>query len=157
LTHPVHTFRVPVLPLLAGLFACSAAGVGIGLAIASATRVVSSGGEMMTPALIAFGAAVVGSIGGVALLNLIATRVDRFGAGFLVSSGARMMLGLVLCVATAQVLGLKGATLWYCFLGAGLLCLFFETGWAVRMNNRLTMQHVSSRTSSVSAATGVAS
>ena len=98
----------------------------------------------------------VASLAGVAILHLIATRADRFGAGFLASSGSRILLGVIMCFATMQVLSLTGATVWYCFLGAATLGLVFETAWAVRVNTRLMSEHRESPQGSVSSAAGVA-
>lgn len=112
--------------------------------------------QVMSAAIVAGAASIVGSLAGVAILHLIATRAERFGAAFLAASGSRIMFGVLMCFAAAQVLNLTGAAVWYCFLGAAMLGLIFETAWAVKVNTRLMTEHRESSQQSVSSAAGVA-
>ncbi len=111
--------------------------------VASSQQPADARTGLAAPAAVAIGSAIVAALGGVALLQLIATRIDRFGTGFLAASGTRILVGLLMCFVTAQVLALKGPTVWYCFLGAAMLGLLFETAWAVRINAKLVSEHAS--------------
>lgn len=154
LTSPDTPFRLPVFRLLGGLVALNTLGTVAGwmFSPASGEAATSANAPVVAP-VIAWSASLVGAVAGVVLLNLIATRPDRFALGFMAASASRMAVGVVLCYAAANALALRGPTVWYCFLAAALVCLIFETAWALRVNSRLAASFLAPAT--LSAPSGV--
>jgi hypothetical protein len=132
--------RFTMGPILGGMFVAPVVGAGVGLALALAAGWTTDGTSWTVPQTAAAAGAcwLMASLIGVVFLALVTgLQARRVATGMIVSSLVRAGIALFDGLAISLVFKPELKVFWSAFLGAGLLCLLFETVWAMTVSRRL--------------------
>lgn len=132
--------RFTMGPILGGMFVAPVIGATIGFVLALAAGWTTEGTAWSVPQTAAAAGAcwLMASLIGVVFLALVTgLQARRVATGMIVSSLVRAGIALFDGLAISLVFKPELKVFWSAFLGAGLVCLLFETVWAMTVTRRL--------------------